>query len=112
MRRPETVIHGSWAYSGGPDIGQVPDQPASATHREILRHHRLPQPARHTSSAPPAAASQPTPSIDVAATRQGPTRRGQAETLIAGWWSKYGDVLADWFEAYLGLEGAASVIRT
>jgi Domain of unknown function (DUF5753)/Helix-turn-helix domain len=29
-----------------------------------------------------------------------------------GWWSKYGDVLADWFEAYLGLEGAASVIRT
>jgi Domain of unknown function (DUF5753)/Helix-turn-helix domain len=31
---------------------------------------------------------------------------------IPGWWSKYGDVLADWFEAYLGLEGAASVIRT
>jgi hypothetical protein len=29
-----------------------------------------------------------------------------------GWWSGYGDVLADWFEAYLGLEGAASVIRT
>src|SRR6266571_3562540 len=29
-----------------------------------------------------------------------------------GWWSKYGDVLADWFEAYLGLEMAASVIRT
>jgi hypothetical protein len=29
-----------------------------------------------------------------------------------GWWSKYGDVLADWFEAYLGLEGAASVIRS
>src|SRR5581483_6890133 len=29
-----------------------------------------------------------------------------------GWWSKYGDVTADWFEAYLGLEGAASVIRT
>src|SRR5215470_5024091 len=29
-----------------------------------------------------------------------------------GWWSKYGDVLADWFEAYLGLETAASVIRT
>jgi hypothetical protein len=28
-----------------------------------------------------------------------------------GWWSKYGDVLADWFEAYLGLEAAASVIR-
>jgi Domain of unknown function (DUF5753)/Helix-turn-helix domain len=30
----------------------------------------------------------------------------------AGWWSRYGDVLADWFEAYLGLEAAASVIRT
>jgi transcriptional regulator with XRE-family HTH domain len=29
-----------------------------------------------------------------------------------GWWSRYGDVLADWFEAYLGLEGAASVIRS
>jgi transcriptional regulator with XRE-family HTH domain len=29
-----------------------------------------------------------------------------------GWWSKYGDVLPGWFEAYLGLEGAASVIRS
>jgi transcriptional regulator with XRE-family HTH domain len=29
-----------------------------------------------------------------------------------GWWSKYGDLLPDWFEEYLGLEGAASVIRT
>ena len=29
-----------------------------------------------------------------------------------GWWSKYGDIMADWFEAYLGLEVAASVIRT
>jgi transcriptional regulator with XRE-family HTH domain len=29
-----------------------------------------------------------------------------------GWWSEYGDVLADWFEAYLGLEAAASVIRS
>ena len=29
-----------------------------------------------------------------------------------GWWSKYDDVLPDWFEAFLGLEGAASVIRT
>jgi hypothetical protein len=28
------------------------------------------------------------------------------------WWSKYGDIMADWFEAYLGLEMAASVIRT
>ncbi len=29
-----------------------------------------------------------------------------------GWWSNYGDIMADWFEAYLGLETAASVIRT
>ena len=30
-----------------------------------------------------------------------------------GWWSKYGgDIMTDWFEEYLGLEAAASVIRT
>jgi hypothetical protein len=30
-----------------------------------------------------------------------------------GWWSRYGgDILTDWFEEYLGLEAAASVIRT
>ena len=29
-----------------------------------------------------------------------------------GWWSEYGDIMADWFEAYVGLEMAASVIRT
>ena len=29
-----------------------------------------------------------------------------------GWWSKYGDIMADWFEAYLGLETAATVIRS
>jgi hypothetical protein len=29
-----------------------------------------------------------------------------------GWWSKYGDIMADWFEAYLGLEMAATVIRS
>jgi Domain of unknown function (DUF5753)/Helix-turn-helix domain len=29
-----------------------------------------------------------------------------------GWWSDYGDLLADWFENYLGLEAAASVIRS
>ena len=34
----------------------------------------------------------------------------QANT--AGWWSRYGDIMADWFQAYLGLETAASVIRT
>ncbi len=29
-----------------------------------------------------------------------------------GWWSTYGDLLPDWFEAYLGLEAAATLIRT
>jgi hypothetical protein len=29
-----------------------------------------------------------------------------------GWWSGYGDIMADWFAAYLGLEMATSVIRT
>ena len=29
-----------------------------------------------------------------------------------GWWAKYDDVLPGWFEEYVGLEGAASVIRT
>ncbi|MDQ2883831.1 MAG: helix-turn-helix domain-containing protein [Actinomycetota bacterium] len=29
-----------------------------------------------------------------------------------GWWHRYGDVLPNWFETYLGLEQAASVIRT
>lgn len=28
-----------------------------------------------------------------------------------GWWHRYGDVLPSWFEAYLGLEEAASLIR-
>src|ERR1019366_2931930 len=26
-----------------------------------------------------------------------------------GWWAQYGDILPDWFEAYLGLEEAASL---
>ncbi len=29
-----------------------------------------------------------------------------------GWWTQYGDILPDWFETYLGLEAAASLIRT
>jgi transcriptional regulator with XRE-family HTH domain len=29
-----------------------------------------------------------------------------------GWWAKYGDILPDWFESYLGLEAAASRIRS
>jgi hypothetical protein len=28
------------------------------------------------------------------------------------WWAKYGDILPDWFENYLGLEAASSTIRT
>ncbi|HEV2451250.1 MAG TPA: helix-turn-helix transcriptional regulator [Streptosporangiaceae bacterium] len=28
-----------------------------------------------------------------------------------GWWHKYGDVLPDWFQIYVGLEEAASLIR-
>jgi transcriptional regulator with XRE-family HTH domain len=29
-----------------------------------------------------------------------------------GWWQHFGDVLPTWFQAYLGLEAAASLIRT
>ncbi len=29
-----------------------------------------------------------------------------------GWWAKYGDILPDWFEPYLGLETAASLLRS
>jgi hypothetical protein len=29
-----------------------------------------------------------------------------------GWWAHYGDLLPDWFEDYLGLESAATVIRS
>ena len=29
-----------------------------------------------------------------------------------GWWSKYDDVMPDWFETYIGLEQATSLIRT
>src|SRR6266704_2713630 len=43
-------------------------------------------------------------------------RSGRPAPRSAAWstggWSKYGDLLPDWFEEYLGLEGAASVIRT
>jgi len=30
----------------------------------------------------------------------------------AGWWQQYDDVLAGWFENYIGLEQATSIIRT
>lgn len=29
-----------------------------------------------------------------------------------GWWHNYSDLLPSWFEVYMGLEGAASIIRT
>jgi transcriptional regulator with XRE-family HTH domain len=29
-----------------------------------------------------------------------------------GWWHKFGDILPNWFQAYVGLEAAASLIRT
>jgi transcriptional regulator with XRE-family HTH domain len=29
-----------------------------------------------------------------------------------GWWHKYGDILPSWFELYIGLEEAASLVRT
>ena len=29
-----------------------------------------------------------------------------------GWWAQYNDILPDWFETYLGLESAATSIRT
>jgi transcriptional regulator with XRE-family HTH domain len=31
---------------------------------------------------------------------------------VPGWWHRYGDVLADWFQPFLGLEEAASIVRT
>jgi len=31
---------------------------------------------------------------------------------VPGWWHQYSDIIPSWFEAYLGLEQASSVIRT
>lgn len=50
----------------------------------------------------------------------GVTDRAERESLLdlalrannPGWWHRYSDVHPKWFEAYLGLEAAASVIRT
>jgi transcriptional regulator with XRE-family HTH domain len=46
-----------------------------------------------------------------------PTRREEFLDLARranepGWWHRYADLLPTWFETYLGLEQAASVIRT
>lgn len=50
----------------------------------------------------------------------GVTDPGEQAPLLAlarqanapGWWHKYADLLPGWFEVYIGLEGAASIIRT
>ena len=34
------------------------------------------------------------------------------EANAQGWWHSFGEVLPSWFEAYIGLESAASVVRT
>ena len=47
-------------------------------------------------------------------------RRTSASALLTlarqanapGWWHRYGDILPSWFEVYIGLEEAASLIRT
>jgi transcriptional regulator with XRE-family HTH domain len=52
-------------------------------------------------------------------TLYGVTDSEERQTLLSlarqanapGWWRKYGDVLPSWFDTYLGLEQAASVIR-
>ncbi len=31
---------------------------------------------------------------------------------VHGWWSQFGDILPDWFETYLSLEAAASLLRS
>ncbi|MGH3932696.1 MAG: helix-turn-helix domain-containing protein [Pseudonocardiaceae bacterium] len=53
-------------------------------------------------------------------TLYGITDEQERETFLAlarqastpGWWHQYGDILPPWFEMYLGLEQASSVIRT
>jgi transcriptional regulator with XRE-family HTH domain len=50
----------------------------------------------------------------------GITRQDERAALLAlarqaknpGWWQRYGDILPSWFQTYLGLEEAASLIRT
>jgi transcriptional regulator with XRE-family HTH domain len=53
-------------------------------------------------------------------TLYGVTDPGDRSPLLAlarqanapGWWHKYGDLLPNWFEVYVGLEEAASIVRT
>jgi transcriptional regulator with XRE-family HTH domain len=50
----------------------------------------------------------------------GITHQEEREALLAlarqantpGWWQRYGDILPSWFQTYLGLEEAATLIRT
>jgi len=35
-----------------------------------------------------------------------------ARANVQGWWARYNDILPDWFEIYIGLEQAASLIRS
>jgi len=35
-----------------------------------------------------------------------------ARANVQGWWAEYNDILPDWFEIYVGLEQAASLIRS
>jgi len=34
------------------------------------------------------------------------------EANTPGWWHRYGDVLPNWFQSYVGLEAAAALVRT
>ncbi|HKA67630.1 MAG TPA: helix-turn-helix transcriptional regulator [Actinomycetes bacterium] len=53
-------------------------------------------------------------------TLYGVTDEAERESLLAlareantpGWWHTYNDVLPSWFQVYIGLEGAAALIRT
>jgi transcriptional regulator with XRE-family HTH domain len=58
--------------------------------------------------------------VDDLLTLYGVTDEAERERVLAltrqanapGWWQQYSDVLPKWFELYVGLEKAASVIRT
>jgi transcriptional regulator with XRE-family HTH domain len=58
--------------------------------------------------------------VDDLLTLYGVTDTGRREHMLAlarqannqGWWAKFDDVLPDWFETYVGLEQATSLIRS
>jgi transcriptional regulator with XRE-family HTH domain len=45
-------------------------------------------------------------------TQREETLRLARQSATPGWWQQYGDVLPKWLELYVGLEEAASIIRT